>query len=260
MEDEKPPEPRITFLGHASLLVEMDGMRLLTDPVFRQRIYHLRRTSPSPNADAYRDVDAVLISHLHYDHLDIPTLKALGEAPLIYVPSGAGALLERQGIRRYREVSLGEMFNIKKVKVQAVPAYHTLSRRPLGLQADCLGFVLRGSAAIYFPGDTQIFPEMADFSSDLDLALLPVWGWGPDKGRLHMGPKEAAEALTLLRPRLAVPIHWGTYIPLGMAWMRLGFQYYPPLDFSLRAQQTAPEVAVRILSPGETLDIPPRSV
>jgi len=258
MADEKPSDPKITYLGHASLLVEMDGMRLLTDPVFRQRIYHLRRTSPCPDPIPYRDVDAVLISHLHYDHLDIPTLKALGDAPLIYVPSGAGALLERQGICHYKEISLGETFNVRRVKIQAVPAYHTPNRRPLGLQADCLGFVLRGSGSIYFPGDTQIFPEMADFSDDLDLALLPVWGWGPDKGRLHMGPKEAAESLTLLRPRMAVPIHWGTYIPLGMAWLRLGFQYFPPLDFSMRAQQTAPEVAVRILSPGESLAIPAR--
>jgi L-ascorbate metabolism protein UlaG (beta-lactamase superfamily) len=258
MAEEKPPEPRITYLGHASLLMEMDGMRLLTDPVFRQRIYHLRRTSPSPDAAAFRDVDAVLISHLHYDHLDIPTLQALGDAPLIYIPSGASALLERAGIHHYKEISLGETFNVRRVKVQAVPAYHTPSRRPLGLQADCLGFLLSGTATIYFPGDTQIFPEMADFSRDLDLALLPVWGWGPDKGKLHMGPKEAAEALTLLRPRLAVPIHWGTYIPLGMRWMRLGFQYLPPLDFSRRAQVTSPEVVVRILSQGENLSIPER--
>jgi len=256
MADAKPPKPKVTYLGHASLLVEMDGMRLLTDPVFRQRIYHLRRTSPSPDPAPYRDVDAILISHLHYDHLDIPTLKALGDAPLIYVPSGAGDLLERHGIKRYREVSLGETFNVRTVKIQAVPAYHTLSRRPLGLQADCLGFVLRGSASIYFPGDTQVFPEMADFSDDLDLALLPVWGWGPDKGRLHMGPKDAAEALALLHPRLAVPIHWGTYIPLGMRWMRLGFQYFPPLDFAMWAQKISPEVAVHVLSPGDTLSIP----
>ena len=259
MVDEKAPDPKITYLGHASLLVEMDGMRLLTDPVFRPYIYHLRRTSPSPDAAAYRDVDAVLISHLHYDHLDIPTLKTLGDVPLIYVPSGAGALLERQGIRHYKEVSLGDTFNVRTVKIQAVPAYHTSSRRPLGLEADCLGFVLRGSGSIYFPGDTQIFSEMADFSQNLDLALLPVWGWGPDKGRLHMGPKEAAEALTLLHPRLAVPIHWGTYVPLGMAWLRLGFTYFPPLDFSMRAQQTAPDVTVRILSQGESISIPARS-
>jgi L-ascorbate metabolism protein UlaG (beta-lactamase superfamily) len=258
MAAHPPPLASVTYLGHASLLVEMDGARLLTDPVFRPRIYHLRRTSPSPDASLYRDVDAVLISHLHYDHLDIPTLQALGEAPQIYVPSGAGDLMLRRGFRRFKEVALGDTFNIGRVKVQAVPAYHTASRRPLGMEADCLGFVLRGAAGIYFPGDTQIFPEMVDFSQNLDLALLPVWGWGPDKGRLHMGPKEAAEALTLLHPRLAVPIHWGTYIPMGMRWMRLGFQYLPPLEFTDRARRASPEVDVRILSPGETLAVPPQ--
>jgi L-ascorbate metabolism protein UlaG (beta-lactamase superfamily) len=258
MADDQTSIAKVTYLGHASLLVEMDGVSLLTDPVFRPSIYHLRRTSPSPDASLYRNVDAVLISHLHYDHLDFPTLKALGDSPLIYVPSGAGELMQRQGFRRFKEVSLGETFNIGQVKVQAVPAYHTPSRRPLGLQADCLGFLLHGAANIYFPGDTQIFPEMADFNQDLDLALLPVWGWGPDKGRLHMGPKEAAEALALLHPRLAVPIHWGTYIPLGMRWMRLGFQYVPPLEFSSRAGHSSPEVEVRILSPGETIAIPQR--
>jgi L-ascorbate metabolism protein UlaG (beta-lactamase superfamily) len=260
MADEQVPIAKVTYLGHASLLIEMDGIRLLTDPVFRQQIFHLRRTTHSPDASLYRDVEAVLISHLHYDHLDIPTLKALGETPLIYVPSGAGDLMQRQGFRRFKEVSLGDTFNTGRVKVQAVPAYHTPNRRPLGLQADCLGFVLRGAANIYFPGDTQIFPEMADFSQDLDLALLPVWGWGPDKGKLHMGPKEAAEALALLHPRLAVPIHWGTYIPIGMRWMRLGFQYLPPLEFSDRAGRSSPEVTVRILSPGETINIPPRTM
>ena len=258
MADEKPPNRQVTYLGHASLLVEMDGMRLLTDPVFRQRIYHLRRTSPSPDAAPYRDVDAMLISHLHYDHLDIPTLKALGDAPADLRPQRRWRPAERQGIRHYRSQPWARPSTSGGSKCRLSPPTIPPAAAPWACKPTAWASCLRGSAGIYFPGDTQIFPEMADFSQNLDLALLPVWGWGPDKGKLHMGPKEAAEALTLLHPRLAVPIHWGTYIPLGMRWMRLGFQYLPPLEFTERARRASPEVDVRILSPGETLAIHPQ--
>jgi L-ascorbate metabolism protein UlaG (beta-lactamase superfamily) len=125
----------------------------------------------------------------------------------------------------------------------------------LGVAADCLGFIIHGGAKIYFPGDTRLFPAMADLAGDLDVALLPVWGWGPARGRMHMGPKEAAESLNLLRPRIAIPIHWGTYLPFWLSWAKPGFHYYPPLEFAARAKKDAPQVKVHILLPGESLQV-----
>ena len=94
---------------------------------------------------------------------------------------------------------------------------------------------------------------MAGLAEDLDVALIPVWGWGPTLGSGHLTPILAAEALTLLRPRLAVPIHWGTFCPLGMGWLRPRFLSSPPHDFARHAAHLAPEVKVRVLAPGEAL-------
>jgi len=246
---------QLTYLGHSSILFEMDGVRILADPVFRKRIFHLYRSTPPPDPLDYHDVDAVLISHLHYDHLDVPTLRAIGDNPVIYIPSGAAPLLQRHGFANFEEVHIGTSFKIGDISVQAVPAVHTRDRHPLGLKADTMGFLFNGSSSVYYPGDTIYFPGMADIADELDVALMPVWGWGPHRGRMHMGPKEAVDALKLLKPRLAVPIHWGTYLPMPLHWFRPGFHYYPPLEFALLARQQTPDVEVRILAPGEVLNL-----
>ena len=250
---------QLTFLGHSSILFEMDGVRILTDPVFRQRIFHLHRSNPAPDPAEFSDVDAILISHLHYDHLDIPTLQAIGNSPVIYIPHGAAPLMERHGLLHFKEIHVGASFKIGGITIQAVPAMHRCDRLPLGLRADCLGFLIRGSFSAYYPGDTTIFPGMAELADELDVALLPVWGWGPHRGKMHMGPEEAADALKLLKPRVAIPIHWGTYLPLLLHLFRPGFHYFPPLEFALLARQQTPDVEVRILTPGEAFSPPART-
>jgi L-ascorbate metabolism protein UlaG (beta-lactamase superfamily) len=204
-------------------------------------------------------MDALLISHLHYDHLDITTLHKFGDSPVVYVPNGAGKLLERAGIQNYHHVQAGDCLMVGEVTVEVVNSVHTDSRHPLGMRAATLGYLICGSCKIYFPGDTIFFPEMADFSDKLDAALLPVWGWGPDRGRMHMGPREAAQALSLLKPRIAIPIHWGTYLPIGMQPLKPRFHRTPPLEFAEFAHQVAPQVEVRVLLPGESTRIAPGS-
>jgi len=256
-EAQTDPPSRVTYLGHASVLVELDGVRLLTDPLLRERIGHLRRHSRAVEVAHRGGIDGVLISHLHHDHFDLPSLRLLGRDMPIVVPQGAAGVLRRDGFRVVQELGVGERLQVGAVEVEATPALHSGHRPPFGPTADCLGFVVAGSRRLYFAGDTDLFPGMADLGAGLDLALLPVWGWGPTLGPGHLDPLRAASALTLLRPRLAVPIHWGTFWPIGLA--RAGPRYLaePPLLFARHAARLAPEVQVRVVQPGEPLGLEP---
>ena len=243
---------KITFLGHSTLILDFNGVRVITDPVFRRRIFHLTRTVPLPEPVIYQDIDIALISHLHYDHLDIQSLRSLGEKALICVPKGAGNLLHKNGIDNFRELAIGEEFSLGKFPVRTTYARHRNSRHPLGMQADCMGYLIGDEIIVYYPGDTQIFPEMASLSDRIDVALMPVWGWGPHLGRMHMSPEQAAQSLAYLKPKLAIPIHWGTYLPIGLARLNPAFHSSPPLVFAGSVEKNQPQVEVRILKPGES--------
>lgn len=247
---------RITWIGHATVLIELDGVRLLTDPLLRNRLGHLRRHGPAPDLEALRDVDAVLISHLHFDHLDVPSLRRLRRDVRMIVPRGAGSFLRRQGFPHAEELAVGEVAHVRGVAIAAVPAVHDRRRRPSyagGPAADAIGFVL--DARVYFAGDTDLFDEMAELRGT-HVALIPVWGWGPSLGEGHLDPPAAARATALVRPRIAVPIHWGTFYPRGLARYKGHRLTDPPHEFAAALAQLAPEVDVRVLAPGQTLALP----
>jgi L-ascorbate metabolism protein UlaG (beta-lactamase superfamily) len=109
---------------------------------------------------------------------------------------------------------------------------------------------------VYFAGDTQLFPEMEALAGRVDAALLPVWGWGPRLGTGHLDPRTAAEALVRIRPRIAIPIHWGTFYPFALARLWPRPLERPPQDFAREAARIAPLTEVRLLTPGETTDLP----
>jgi L-ascorbate metabolism protein UlaG (beta-lactamase superfamily) len=248
----------VTWMGHSTVLVELDGARLLTDPVFRRRVAHLRRAGPFDDAEALRGgVDAVLVSHLHHDHLDLPSLKRLGRSVPVVVPRGAGRLLRRRRFERVVEVEAGEEIRIRDLIVRATHAEHTGSRGggPFGAKAPALGFLVSGSRRVYFAGDTDLFEGMATLAASLDVALVPIWGWGPSAGPGHLDPRRAADALQLLRPRLAVPIHWGTYYPLGPRRSLPAFLTEPVEDFRRYAEELAPSVELRVLPLGGRLEL-----
>jgi L-ascorbate metabolism protein UlaG (beta-lactamase superfamily) len=249
------PAPSITYIGHATVLIEMNGMRILTDPVLRHRIGLLRHRERAIPAANYTDIDAVLISHVHRDHLDIPSLRLIDRDTLMIVPNGTRKLLLRKGFHDITEMHIGDSINVGSVCVKSTYADHGGKRYPFGTQAESMGFMIGGDYNIYFAGDTEIFPEMADISDDLELALLPIWGWGPTLSKGHMNPYTAAKALTLLSPRLAIPIHWGTLHPLGMGWMKPRFLYDPPNDFVRYASEMAPDVKIHVVQPGTIVDI-----
>ena len=245
---------RITWLGHSTVLVELDGTRVLTDPVLRDRVAHLRRTKAADAGMLYA-LDGVLVSHLHYDHLDFPSLERLGRSVPVVVPRGAGRLLRRRRFEQVVELGSGEEVRLGDLVVRATHAEHEGGRGFLGTEVAALGYLMRGSHQIYFAGDTDLFEGMATLAPRLDLVLLPIWGWGPSLGPGHLDPRRAAEALRLLQPRLAVPIHWGTYAPLGFGRLQTAMLTDPVTEFRRHAAELAPEVEVRVLDLGETLHL-----
>ena len=139
--------------------------------------------------------------------------------------------------------------------LRVTPAEHDSRRHPGRLRANAVGYALLGSSNVYFAGDTGPFDAMAGLVPNLDLALLPIWGWGAKLGRgQHLDPVSAAHALRLLQPRIAVPIHWGTYLPFHRGLRSApSFLSEPAVAFACEAAAVAPEVDVRVLKPGERL-------
>jgi L-ascorbate metabolism protein UlaG (beta-lactamase superfamily) len=245
---------RIVFLGHASVLVELDGVRLLTDPLLRGRVAHLRRQAPPPRRDLFADPDGVLISHLHHDHLDLASLRMLGEDVPLIVPAGAGGWLRRRGFAAVTELGVGGVAKIGTLAVTAVQARHD-GHRPGAPRAAPLGYLVNGGRAVYFAGDTELFAEMAYLSrAQLDVALLPVAGWGSKLGPGHMDSLDAARAAQLIQPRVAIPVHWGTLLPIGSGRRRARLAE-PPRLFAEHVAELAPGVEVRILAPGEGTEL-----
>lgn len=243
---------RITWIGHSTVLIELDGVRLLTDPLLRNRVAHLRRVVPV-EADAGSNADAVLISHLHYDHLDLPSLRRLDRSRLLVVPRGARPLVAKQGFRHVVEVEPGERVDVNGVTVEATYAEHDGNRGPLGAKASAVGFLASGSGRIYFAGDTDLFERMSDLAP-LDVAILPVAGWGPRLPPGHLDPRLAAQALALLRPRVAVPVHWGTYRRIGLSRDPAVLRE-PAESFVEFAAEFAPDVDVRVVDPGGSVEV-----
>jgi L-ascorbate metabolism protein UlaG (beta-lactamase superfamily) len=236
----------IRFIGHATVLVELDGVRFLTDPLLRMRVAHLRRAAPLERID---EVDAVLISHGHYDHLDLPSLRTI--ATKVVVPRGLGARLRGFEVV---EVDEGDEVSVGPVAVRATHAEHDGGRPPWG-RSSALGYALTSSRRIFFAGDTGLFPGMDGLVPELDLALVPIWGWGPELGRgNHLDPEQAAEAVRRLRPKIAVPIHWGTYRPFYLS-SDAPFLSEPAEAFVRAATIAAPNVDLRVLRPGEELEV-----
>jgi L-ascorbate metabolism protein UlaG (beta-lactamase superfamily) len=240
----------LTWLGHSTVVIDLEGTRVVTDPVLRARVWHLRREGVVA-ADALGDLDAILVSHTHYDHLDLRSLDRLDRNLTVVVPRGVARLVRRRGFKRVFELDVGEELALGGVRIRATRAEHESSRGPLSPSTPSLGYVVEGRARIYFAGDTGLFAEMSEIAP-VDVALLPVAGWGPRLPAGHLDPAGAAEALRLLRPKVALPIHWGTL------WRVFADRPddRPAREFVRIAHELAPEVDVRVLSIGETLPLP----
>lgn len=250
------PALEVTYIGHATTLIEMEGVRLLTDPLLRRRVWHLRRRNMRMNPGWVRKIDAVLITHAHGDHLDPVSLSRVGGQVRMIAPPSVARTLIRNGFDHVTSLTVGQTTQVGSVEVEATYAEHNASFLGEGEYGDAVGYMVAGQQRVYFAGDTDIFGDMIRLSQpQIDVALLPVWGWGPTLGAGHLNPNRAAFALQLLKPRIAVPIHWGTFHPMGMGMVRPRFLIDPPYTFQRFAARLAPHVNVQVVQPGETLAV-----
>jgi len=222
----------VTWVGHSSLLIQLNGLNILTDPMWSERASPVQFAGPRrwvrPGI-AFEDVpplDVVLESHNHYDHLDAPTVRRLARAhpeASWVVPLGLAAFVRKRGVsdNRVRELDWWEEHAIGSLRIAATPAMH-FSSRGIGDRGDSLwcGFALSSHGAngrhVYFAGDTGYHPEFGAIGErygPFDVALMPIGAYEPRwfMRYLHMNPEEAVAAFRALNARMMVPIHWGTF-------------------------------------------------
>lgn len=246
---------RVTWAGHSTTLIEIDAARLLTDPLLRNRVAHLRRQAQKVDMGITQRLTAVLISHSHLDHLDRASLKLIDNEVPVVAAHGCGRLLRSLGFRDVQEVKAGDVVTVGDITIETTHAEHHGLRHPFADKADTVGFIARGADdadSVYFAGDTDLFPELAELAGRVNWALLPVWGWGPTIGAGHFNPERAAEAVQMIQPKIAIPIHWGTFSPVIFKGALSRPDPLPPLDFARLVAELEVHTEVRILKPGQT--------
>jgi L-ascorbate metabolism protein UlaG (beta-lactamase superfamily) len=253
---------RITWLGHSTLLVEIDGHRLLVDPVWSERPSPFswmgpKRFHKTPlTIDELPAIDVVVISHDHFDHLDKHTIQALGKrAPLYVVPLGVGAHLEHWGVASDRIIERDWWGNVKlgDLTLTATPARH-FSGRSLAMtdknETLWSGWVISGhDHRIYYSGDTGMFPGFAAIGERLgpfDAVLIEIGAYDQLWTDLHIGPEQAIEARLAIGSGLFIPVHWGTFDLAMHAWKE-------PVERVLVAAEKA-GVQVAVPQPGESVE------
>ena len=225
----KPPASglRATWLGHSTVLIEIDGLRVLTDPVWGPRASPSRlagpkRFQPVPIAlKAMPKIDLVIVSHDHYDHLDYPTIREMAKMGVPFVTSlGVGAHLQAFGVpaERITELDWWESHTLpgSDLVITAAPSQHFSGRGLKDRNATLWSsMVVRGKRhRVFFSGDTGLTSEYASIRERLgpfDLVMLEVGAFHPSWGDIHLGPAHALEALSLLGGGVLLPVHWGTF-------------------------------------------------
>lgn len=251
---------RATWLGWSSVLIEIDGRRVLTDPVWSERC------SPSTLAGPKRfhappialgelpPIDVVVISHDHYDHLDMPVVTALAARGTRFaVPLGIGAHLERWGVaaQQIAELDWNESVDVGPLRITATPSRHYSGRNPLHANETLwASWVVKGPAhAVYFSGDTgysDAFKTIGAEHGPFDLTLIKIGAYDPTWAEIHLNPEEAVQAHVDLGGRVMLPIHWATF--------NLGFHaWHEPPDRAVAAARNA-RITLVVPKPGEAIE------
>ena len=249
----------VSWIGHSTVLIEMDGRRVLTDPIFSERASPFswvgpeRFVAPAVALDELPALDAVLISHDHYDHLDMASIRALNRPGLrFFVPLGVGAHLELWGVApdQIEEMDWWEERDYRGLKIACVPSRHFSGRGLLNRNGTLWsGWVVRGGQeSVYFSGDTSMGPhflEIGERYGPFDIAMLEIAAYNQRWVDSHLGPEQAAQAFRMSRGRLMMPIHWGTFSLALHGWTE-------PVERIQRAAD-ADEIHLVIPKTGETV-------
>ena len=243
---------RVRWLGHSTVVLDLDGHRVISDPLLRPHNPPLRRRGPAPHQAWGGGSELVLVSHLHHDHAELSSLRLLDDVPIVTGAANAG-WLRRRGLRG---VDVGDEWfesdGLPRVRLtKAVHHSRPMPHRPNGANGH---LVVTSTSCVYVAGDTDLYPEMADLprlaGRRVDLAVVPIAGWGPRLSAGHMGPREAAVACRRVGARWALPVHWGTLHP---PVMHLFGQWLdrPLAEFDAALAAEAPGCELLRVSPGE---------
>ena len=255
--DTHPLSLSMAYLGHSTVLIDIGGVRVLTDPILRRRVGPLVRAGAPVDPASWS-------AGGRGAHLAFP----LGSPGLRVTPpdrqrrahrgaAGHGGTPARTRLpARWWRSCRATTSGIAGLTVEATRALHRGFGPPIGPTELCVGYLVRGTRSVYFAGDTALFEGMAAFDRGVELALIPVWGWGPPaRAPEHLDPLGAAHAVRLVRPRIAVPIHWGTLHPIGLRRVRPQTRIDPPHEFARLAAEVAPDTIVRVVPIGGSLSL-----
>jgi len=248
----------LAWLGHATVVLDLDGVRVVTDPLLLRHAGLLRRRGPMPTEESWAGADLVLISHLHHDHAELGSLRRLGDLPVVTAPANAH-WLRRNGIAGAVGLHDGDWYEAGPLHVRLVPAVH--GHRPMPHRPNATnGHLVRGpSGTVWVAGDTEPFHGMALLperaGAPVDLAIVPVGGWGPRLSGGHMDPVQAARACAVVGARHALAVHWGTlHAPISRS-LPPGWMNIPGVTFGAALRRFAPGCRNVGLLPGERVEL-----
>ena len=246
----------LTWWGHSTTTWQDGDSTVLFDPVLTPRLGHLRRVrGPLPPPQAAQ-AKFVLISHLHADHAHPPSLRLIPASAVLIVPAGSRRLFTEVCARglTIHEVEPGDLASFDGLQIRVLAADHDGRRNPWSRQrAPALGYLVERDHRCWYPGDTG--PDLAlNDVADVDLALLPVGGWGPTLGQGHLDARQAAEVISTTQPAHAVPVHWGTWWPLGLP-QRTDLIDLPAAVFADLVARRTPATQVHILRHGQSVTL-----
>ena len=246
---------KITFVGHATVIVKSEKCKFITDPLLVKRI---ARIGPKRLADfhldegALEDLDFIVISHDHFDHLDKRSLRNIQkDVPVLCDPKLRG-IVHRSGHKKTIPLRWWQSAEVDGVRITAVPVFHFSRRPPFHYRRDFQGYVIEAEQTLFFSGDTGIAPVFRGIGEKftIDIAFLPIGAYNPKSFRRHhMSPEDALDTLEMMNARLLIPIHWGTF---RLSWEPMD---EPPKRLVEYAKKKNMENRYRLLRPGEDIEL-----
>jgi L-ascorbate metabolism protein UlaG (beta-lactamase superfamily) len=246
----RPGQFCITWIGHASFLIQTHDRNILVDPNWAKWLKVIKRLKqPGIELHHLPEIDLVLVTHAHFDHLDRRTLRRIASDQPIVVPVGVGTLVHDLGFHSVHELDYWQSVPLDGLQISLTPCHHWGARFLADLHRGFGGFVIQANGrSIFHCGDSAYFPGFKEIGErhDIEIALLPIGAYDPPSGReVHMNPEEAVQAFLELHAKKLVPMHYGTF--------RLG---YEPLDEPLtrllaRAQEAGIHDDVLVMTEGQ---------